>query len=95
MLYQLIGILKDMSSSKEACRFKRGYGGEMVATLTDFYAKNPNPVLSVAKDGIVLYSNEAGEPLLYEWGVKVGEKLPSSIGEIVQSVISRNNPEKL
>jgi Sensory domain found in PocR len=56
---------------------------------------NPNPVLSVAKDGTVLCSNEAGEPLLLEWGVKVGEKLPSNIGDIVQRVISRNSPEKM
>jgi hypothetical protein len=50
-------------------------------------ATNPNPVLSVAKDGTVLYSNKAGDPLLHEWGVEVGEKLPSSIGDIVQRVI--------
>jgi PAS domain S-box-containing protein len=58
-------------------------------------AKNPNPVLIVAKDGTVLYSNEAGEPLLYEWGAGVGEKLPSCIGDFVQRVISRNIPEKM
>jgi hypothetical protein len=58
-------------------------------------ATNPNPVLSVANDGTVLYSNEAGEPLLYEWGVRVGEKLPSTIGDLVQRVISRNSPEKM
>ncbi|MGB9938958.1 PAS domain S-box protein [Methanosarcina sp.] len=58
-------------------------------------AINPNPVLSVGKDGTVLYSNKAGDPLLYEWGVRVGEKLPSSIGDIVRRVISRNSPEKM
>ena len=50
----------------------------MKTKMEQFPAKNPNPVLSVAKDGIVLYSNEAGEPLLHEWGVEVGEKLPST-----------------
>ncbi len=63
--------------------------------MEQFPATNPNPVLSVEKDGTVLYSNEAGEPLLHEWGVKVGEKLPSSIGDLVQRVISRNSPEKM
>ncbi|HWQ49929.1 MAG TPA: PAS domain S-box protein [Methanosarcina sp.] len=58
-------------------------------------AINSNPVLSVEKDGTVLYSNEAGEPLLDEWGVGVGGKLPSNIAEIAQRVISRNNPEKM
>ncbi len=47
------------------------------------------------KDGTVLYSNKAGESLLHEWGVGVGEKLPSNIGDIVQRVISRNSPEKM
>ncbi|MHB8100747.1 MAG: PAS domain-containing sensor histidine kinase [Methanosarcina sp.] len=58
-------------------------------------ATNPNPVLSVAKDGTVLYSNKADDPLLHEWGVEVGEKLPSSIGDIVQRVIFQNSPEKM
>jgi PAS domain S-box-containing protein len=60
-----------------------------------FPATNPNPVLRVKKDGTVLYSNKASEPLLREWGVGVGEKLPSSIGDFVQRVISRNSPEKM
>ena len=42
-------------------------------------------VLSVDRNGCVLYSNEADNPLLIEWGVKVGEKLPSSIVDIVKS----------
>ena len=36
-----------------------------------------------------------GEPLLHEWGVEVGGKLPSCIGDFVQKVISRNSPEKM
>lgn len=44
--------------------------------MEQFTAKDPNPALSVGKDGKVIYSNVAGEPLLHEWGVEVGEKLP-------------------
>jgi PAS domain S-box-containing protein len=67
----------------------------MTKKLEQFSAKNPNPVLSVANDGTVIYSNEAGESLLDEWGVGIGEKLPLGIGDLVQRVISRNNPEKM
>jgi len=67
----------------------------MNTKMEQFPAKNPNPVLRVGKDGTVLYSNEAGEPLLHEWGVEIGEKLPSSIVDIVRRVISLNSPEKL
>ena len=52
-------------------------------------------MLCVEKDGTVLYSNKAGEPLLHEWGVGVGEKLPSYIVDFVQRVIFRNSPEKM
>ncbi|MFA7036783.1 MAG: PAS domain S-box protein, partial [Methanosarcina sp.] len=58
-------------------------------------AKNPNPVLSVANNCTVLYSNKAGEPLLHEWGVVVGEKLPSYLRDLVKSVITLNRPEKM
>ena len=63
--------------------------------MEQFPATNPNPVLSVGNDGTILDSNGAGEPLLHEWGVEVGEKLPSCVGEFVQRVISRNSPEKI
>ncbi|XMB89988.1 histidine kinase dimerization/phosphoacceptor domain -containing protein [Methanosarcina hadiensis] len=58
-------------------------------------AVNLNPIFSVARNGTVLYSNEASEPLLQEWGTGIGEKLPSSIVDLVQSVVSRNSPEKI
>ena len=67
----------------------------MKSRIEQFPVMNPNPVLSLAKDGTVLYSNVAGEPLLHEWGVLVGEKLPSCIGDFVQRVISWNIPEKM
>jgi PAS domain S-box-containing protein len=40
-------------------------------------------------------SNVAGEPLLHEWGVNIGEKLPQHIENIVHRVISQNGPEKI
>ena len=67
----------------------------MQTKMEQFPATNPNPVLSVANDGTILYSNEAGEPLLHEWGVNIGEKLPSYIIDVVHRVISQNSPEKI
>ncbi|AKB80694.1 sensory transduction histidine kinase [Methanosarcina barkeri 3] len=61
----------------------------------DQFSMDLNPMLNVARDGTVLYSNEASEPLLQEWSAEIGEKLPSSIVDITQSVISRNSPEKI
>jgi len=67
----------------------------MKPKIEQFPATSQNTVLSVERDGTVLYSNLAGVSLLYEWGVVVGEKLPSNIGDFVQRVISRNSPEKM
>jgi len=67
----------------------------MKIVMEQFTTKNPNPVFTVGKDGTILYSNNASEPLLQEWGVTVGEKLPSDIGFFVQRVLSGNNPEKM
>ena len=74
---------------------KKGHEERMKAKIEQSPATNPNPVLSVGKGGTVLYSNKAGEPLLHEWCVKVGGKLPSSIGDLVQRVISLNKLEKV
>ncbi|AKB58287.1 PAS domain S-box protein [Methanosarcina barkeri] len=58
-------------------------------------AIDSNPVLSVAKDGVILYSNKAGEPLLRDWGIRVGEKLPLRLEIFVQRAISRKSIEKI
>ena len=60
-------------------------------------ATDSNPVLcvAVAKDGVVFNSNEAGESLLHEWGVRVGDKLPPHIEIFVQRAISREAIEKI
>ncbi|AKB58187.1 PAS domain S-box protein [Methanosarcina barkeri] len=65
----------------------------MNTKIEKLLANNPNPMLSVYKDGTVLYSNESSEPLLQEWGTKIGENLPSSIEDLVLKTISRNSPE--
>ena len=67
----------------------------MKTKMERFLEDDPNPVISVANDGTVLYSNRAGKPLLHEWGAEVGEKLPFYIRDFVQRVISRNSSEKM
>ncbi|WP_269852100.1 hypothetical protein [Methanosarcina horonobensis] len=56
--------------------------------------QNPNPVLRAGADGEITYSNPAGETLLNKWDIKVGEKLPHSIEDLIRRVITRNDPEK-
>jgi PAS domain S-box-containing protein len=67
----------------------------MAIKMEQLPATSTNPALNVAKDGTVLYSNEAGNLLLNEWGVAAGDKLPSDIGDLVIRVLSLNSPEKM
>ncbi len=66
----------------------------MKTTIEQYPAINRNPVISVSKDGTVLYANESCKELLHVLCTKIGDKLPPSITEIVQRVISLNSPEK-
>ncbi|HEY3363201.1 MAG TPA: PAS domain S-box protein [Methanosarcina sp.] len=66
----------------------------MKSKIEKLLANNPNPLLSVDKDNTVIFSNEAGELLLQEWGTKIGGELPSSIGDLVLKTISQNSPER-
>lgn len=44
---------------------------------------------------VIPYFNEAGNPLLHEWRMGIGEKLPSCIVDLVQGVLFRNSLERM
>jgi PAS domain S-box-containing protein len=56
--------------------------------LASFPAENPNPVLRVTKDRILVYANKASSPLLDAWGCAVGQPAPSSLQEEVDGALS-------
>jgi len=59
-----------------------------------FVSENPDPILRIGRDERVIYSNKAGELFLQEWNIRVGEKVPISIGNFSKRVIFRKDPEK-
>ncbi|HEY3361751.1 MAG TPA: PAS domain S-box protein [Methanosarcina sp.] len=67
----------------------------MTDKMERFPELNSNPVLNVSKDGVIRYSNEAGETLLHDWGMRVGDKLPLHLEILVQRAISRESIEKI
>ncbi len=67
----------------------------MKITMGRFTANSLNPVIGLANDGTILYSNGAGEPLLHEWNVRLGEKLPSYIEDFEQKIIFQKSPKKM
>ena len=59
--------------------FMRKRAEEKVINLSKFPMENPNPVLRLDKEGIILFSNPAGCSILTEWKKKIGEKAPQEI----------------
>ncbi len=47
-----------------------------IESLARFPNENPNPVLRISRDGVVLYANRAGVPLLELWRAAEGHHLP-------------------
>ena len=59
---------------------------EEINILARFPSENPNPVLRIAADGMVLYGNNASAPLLGEWGSETGQPLPEALKHTVKEI---------
>jgi PAS domain S-box-containing protein len=64
----VVGTGLDVTARRQAENEIRG--------LSRFPAENPNPVLRLDCEGALLYANEASEPLLREWGCRIGDRIP-------------------
>jgi PAS domain S-box-containing protein len=63
---------------------------EEIKALARFPAENPNPVLRVTADGVVVYANAASELLLQHWGCQAGQQLPERWHRVVVDALSSN-----
>ena len=61
---------------------------EEIKSLAKFPSENPNPVLRIAKDGVVLYANDASGPLLAEWDCETGGFLSAEWKSLVEEIYS-------
>ncbi|MHC4293459.1 MAG: MASE3 domain-containing protein, partial [Planctomycetota bacterium] len=58
-------LLKDLKSSEDE-----------ITQLARFPSENPNPVIKISKDGIILYANSASNMVLETWHCQVGQQMP-------------------
>ncbi|MFZ5902794.1 MAG: GAF domain-containing protein [Chloroflexota bacterium] len=47
-----------------------------IQSLAKFPGENPNPILRLDSDGVILYANPASDLLLQDWGCGAGERAP-------------------
>ena len=71
---------------------ERKQAEEEIQSLAKFPSENPYPVLRVAKDGKVLYSNKAALELLAEWKIKIGEKVPGRWCRLIEESFESGKP---
>ncbi len=56
---------------------------ERVTDLARFPDENPNPVMRIRRDGVLLYANGPSAPLLHRWSVGVGDRVAEAVAERV------------
>ncbi len=72
---RLIGLNWDVTERKQA--------EEEIEKLAKFPSEDPNPVLRIAKDGTLLFANDASKPLLDDWGCEIGQLMPKHWNELI------------
>ncbi len=66
---------------------------QTVESLSRFPEENPNPVLRVSSDGMLLYANTASRALLDFWKIDTQEKLPGHLAAQISSIFAQEKPK--
>jgi PAS domain S-box-containing protein len=64
-----------------------------IIQLAKFPGENPNPVLRLAQDGVVIYANESSRTLLEYWECAEGERVPEQWRERITQVLDLTQSE--
>ncbi|MBK7317349.1 PAS domain S-box protein [Candidatus Villigracilis affinis] len=83
---RMTGVNYDITASKQA--------EAEIQALAKFPNENPNPVLRVTQDGILLYANPASVDLIRGWNCSVGERLPDIWRKLVLEALNCGLPQE-
>jgi PAS domain S-box-containing protein len=81
------GTVQDITERKRA--------EEQRQSIARFPSENPNPILRVSNQGIILYANEASAPVQAAWGSKTGETLTQPWYDIVAELARSGRTHEL
>jgi PAS domain S-box-containing protein len=70
--------------------FKRAQ--EEIRALSRFPEENPNPVMRLSREGILLYANQASRPILEAWKCARGRKVPEEYNELARAALASGTP---
>ncbi len=57
-----------------------------IKSLAKFPSENPNPILRVDLNGVLIYANEAALSIFSNWKLQVGQAVPEVLQELTQEV---------
>lgn len=58
-----------------------------IKALAKFPDENPNPVLRISSDGIILYANEVSSPIRAFWGCGPAGKVPDNLIQLIHNAL--------
>lgn len=72
---RMVGTVQDVTEHRRA--------EQAIESIARFPSENPNPVLRVSEDGIVLYTNAAARPVLAVLGSEIGGRLHDGYASLI------------
>ena len=73
---------------------ERRQAQETIVGLARFPEENPNAVLRVSSQGVLLYANPAARPLLESWNRRVGDSVPESWMPALEEALSQGETQR-
>ena len=73
---EIVAIYDDVTAQKQA--------EEKIRWLSSLPDENPNPVMRIANDGRLLYTNTAGKALVRMWGCEIGAVVPPHCHDLLR-----------
>jgi len=72
--------------NRNALKTRQNQTMDEIEILSRFAAENPNPVLRVGHNGVILYTNAACDAILGALNCRVGEKVPRFLDPVIADV---------
>lgn len=66
-----------------------------IRSLAQFPDENPNPVLRVSRDGVLLYANRSSQAWLETWQAQIGSRIPPIWQETISRLLDTGNLEEI
>ena len=84
---RIFGAFQDITERKQV--------EEEIRSLARFPSENPNPILRIARNGTLLYINNAGLSQLQEWNLQNGETVPVMLRDAVSQSLDNGSAHEV